>query len=209
MKLRPYVVRQGDYLLKLASQLGFDADEVWGLAENKPLKDSGREPNLLKDGDMLYVPDDPPQSHALVVGATNIFTSDSARVKVSVRFMAYGEALANEPYVVDGDVPAGTLDGDGTFEAELATSVDCLVVRFPKRYEAYTVNVGHLDPVCERSGLVQRLAHLGYLPIAPTAPIEDTALENALRALQRDAQIEETGEGDEATSQELVKRHGS
>ncbi len=28
--MKPYVVRQGDYLAKIAHQLGFDPDVVWG-----------------------------------------------------------------------------------------------------------------------------------------------------------------------------------
>lgn len=213
MKLRPYVVRQGDYLVKLAAQYGFDPDQVWGLPENKPLQDAGRDPHLLVAGDMLYIPDNPPDPNSLQTGTDNAFTSADTLVKVRVVFTPDGEALANEPYLVEADdgsdVPAGSLDGDGGFEAEVATSVNTLVVRFPNRYEAYTVNIGHLDPVSEPSGVIQRLAHLGYLPITATPTADDTTLQNALSAFQREAGIDESGQADDATTQELVKRHGS
>jgi hypothetical protein len=211
LALRPYVVRPGDYLLKISVNLGFDADAVWGLAENKPLRDLGRDPNILCPGDVLYVPGDPPPPLSLQTGSLNMFNAPNAPVKVQVRFTERGKPLVNEPYLVEGaDVPPGSLDGDGNFQADIVTSVEQLIVRFPNRYEAYTVTVGQLDPITERSGVIQRLAHLGYLPagVAPTT-VDDDTLDVALRTIQRFAQIEETGIVDDATRQELLRRHGS
>ena len=58
--MKPYVVKQGDYLLKLAHGLGFDADTVWNADENADLK-AKRDPNILCPGDLLYVPDSEPK----------------------------------------------------------------------------------------------------------------------------------------------------
>jgi|HubBroStandDraft_5_1064220.scaffolds.fasta_scaffold118153_1 hypothetical protein len=208
--MTPYVVRQGDYLQKLADQLGFDADAVWKLPENKPLRDLGRDPNMLCPCDILYYPESDPPSFDLKPGSTTTFTSTKPTVTLTVRFMADGEALASEPYTVDDDVlPAGSLDGDGTLNAEIDSTVEDFTVRFPKRFEVYTVQVGHLDPIDEPSGIAQRLAHLGYVTLEPDVDLSSSVVENGLRMFQRDNQLEETGDLDDATKQQLLKVHGS
>ncbi len=58
--MRAYVVKQGDYLTKLAYALGFSADAVWNDAKNADLKASRPDPDLLAPGDVLYLPDAAP-----------------------------------------------------------------------------------------------------------------------------------------------------
>lgn len=210
MSLTPYVVRQGDYLLKLADEFGFDADSVWQLPENKPLRDLGRDPNTLCPCDVLYYPASARPSFKLKLGTENAFTSPKPPVTLTVQFLEDGEALANEPYTVDDDVlPAGSLDGDGTLTAQIDTGVEEFTVRFPKRFETYTVQVGHLDPVDEPSGLTQRLTNLAYVARDPSDDDCDDPVGDALRTFQRDQQLDETGELDDATKQQLLQVHGS
>ena len=38
MTMRPYVIRQGDYMTQLAHRLGFDETEVWNHDKNSALK---------------------------------------------------------------------------------------------------------------------------------------------------------------------------
>ena len=47
--MRPYVIRQGDYITKLAHQRGFDADAIW----NDPKNQSLRERRTERFGDRL------------------------------------------------------------------------------------------------------------------------------------------------------------
>jgi hypothetical protein len=69
------------------------------------------------------------------------------------------------------------------------------------------VRVGGLDPIEERSGVVQRLSNLGYLPKTPEVPAAYVA--QALRRFQRDHDLEPTGELDAKTKDALEKEHKS
>ena len=64
VQLRPYVIRQGDYVAKLAHRHGFDAAEVWQLPKNETLRRKRGSPDILYPGDILYIPerDQPGQS---------------------------------------------------------------------------------------------------------------------------------------------------
>ena len=48
--MKPYVVKQGDYLLKIAHLAGFDADDVWGHAKNADLKKTADRPEHAEGG---------------------------------------------------------------------------------------------------------------------------------------------------------------
>ena len=209
MGLIPYVVRQGDYLLKLAHRYDFDADEIWNSPENKPLRDQGRNPEMLCTCDVLYFPEPKPKWFPLTMGSTNTFVSTAPTAKVNVKFAERGTPYSNEPYEIKGaDLPAGSLDGDGALSIDVPVSVQSLIVRFPKRSQEYTICLGHLDPVEERSGIVQRLQNLGYLPANGSAIVSDGDLDLALRRFQRATGIDETGKVDDKTKSSLVDGHG-
>ena len=72
----PYVIRQGDYLKKLAFTKGFDADEVWNAADNADIKAARPNPDLLCPGDILYVPEPKPEPLPLNVGGESTYTGD-------------------------------------------------------------------------------------------------------------------------------------
>ena len=55
--MEPYVIRQGDYLLQVAHTFGFDADTVWNDDKNSDLARLRPDHNILRPGDILYIPD--------------------------------------------------------------------------------------------------------------------------------------------------------
>lgn len=55
-RMVPYVVRQGDYLLKLAQRYGFDAEEVWSHPRNEDLRKLRKDHHILAPGDIVYLP---------------------------------------------------------------------------------------------------------------------------------------------------------
>ena len=46
--MKPYVIKQGDYLTRLSHRLGFVADEVWNHGKNAELKSLRKDPETLK-----------------------------------------------------------------------------------------------------------------------------------------------------------------
>ena len=83
---KPYVVRQGDHLVKLAVRLGFDPDLVWGNDKNASLRERRPDRNMLCVGDILYVPPPPPAHwHSVRVGTVNRFVAQVPTVKISLK----------------------------------------------------------------------------------------------------------------------------
>ena len=65
MTMRPYVVRQGDYLTGLADRHGFDPKQVWEDQRNAELRAERPSPEVLAPGDIVFLPEHPPREHKI------------------------------------------------------------------------------------------------------------------------------------------------
>jgi hypothetical protein len=165
--VQPYVIRQGDYLLKVAYENGFDADTVWGSSKNADLRMLRRDPNILAPGDVLYVPDppDPPKSTALSTGSTNSFVSPAPQTPVTVKFseprlVSQACTIAELP-----DLIGLSTDGNGVLTFQAPVSLETVTIALVDASPAvtFTCELGHLDPIDTLSGVFQRLQNLGYI----------------------------------------------
>ena len=211
--MKPYVVKQGDYLEKIAHALGFDADEVWNDPKNAELKKQ-RAPNLLHPGDVLYVPNRKPQWLPLKMGTDNLYIASVPRTTVRLSFRDAENPRANEPYVIHGmgEPEEGTTDGDGTVELRVPVHIREISVTFPNASITYPVHIGDMDPIDERTGARKRLQHLGYgrYPGAHENMTDDdleAADRLAILAFQQDQGLEANGTMDDATRAALAKAH--
>jgi hypothetical protein len=216
--MTPYVVRQGDYLAKLAFVLGFDADDVWGDPKNAELKALRPNPNLLAPGDILYVPEKgTPPALPIAKGSANAYSADIPKTTVRVAFKDANGPIANAPYRIDGlaDPAEGSTDGSGVVEIDVPVDLRELRVTLTKLNVAYPVLVGDLDPIDEASGVRRRLEHLGYsAPDATLVPelLSEDDLEararRAVAAYQTAKGMDATGLVDDAFKLALVGDHG-
>jgi hypothetical protein len=221
--MQPYVIKQGDYLAALADRFDFDADSVWNDDANKDLRDLREDPTMLCATDVLYIPDQVdkvPVTHALTVGSTNSFTTDSSVVTLNVRFASCvclacgGSGLSGEAYEVEGaDLPPGALDGDGCFTATVPTTTTDLLVKLTNRNESYRIRIGYLDPANTQTGAWQRLAMLGFVDTPDLPEDEDdeglsTELRSALWEFQRSYDLDLTADLDDPTTAKLVEQVG-
>jgi hypothetical protein len=222
--MQPYVVRQGDYLAKIAARLGFDADSVWNAPDNDPLRAQGRTPNVLAPGDILYVPNDKPAWRSLDVGQTNEYVAGSPAVSLTMTFVdENGDPLANTECVYDGlravTAPPAATDGAGSLQIQVPVDQEPFLLVFPSTQVSFMVRVGHVDPHTTAAGALQRLYNLGYGgrsyfgPEAAAGDLENPDPEGAfalmLRSFQHDRGLEQTGELDSATADALKDAHGS
>jgi hypothetical protein len=208
----PYVVRQGDYLTKLAHRFGFDEDEVWNDSRNADLRKIRQDPQVLCPCDILYIPEPAdPNWVDLKTGTTNSFTSSEPTVSVSLVMMGDSGPLANTDCIVlDLDEPmVTTTKGDGSLVLELPVSTTKVTVVMPTLGVAREIWVGHLDPENEKSGMAGRLRNLGYMDASVEAADPDAALSAALRAFQADKGLNVTGEIDDSTIAKVSSAHGS
>ncbi len=93
------------------------------------------------------------------------------------------------------------------FSVPVSTQAVRLAVGEPAT--TYRVNVGHLDPVEERSGARRRLEHLGYLSAGPLVGDDTERLRLAVEAFQRANGLPATGALDEVTERALTRAHGT
>jgi hypothetical protein len=221
MPLRPYVVRQGDYFTKLAHLMGFDADTVWNDPKNEELRRRRPHRDMLAPGDLLFVPDAPAAGPEIESGGTKRYKAAVPTVHLEVLLHDGQTPIADEPYVIEGLGPEqeGQTGGDGKIAFDAPVTTREVKVLLPRRRVVYPVHIGDLDPVEERSGVRQRLQHLGFYGYGLAramaqmdAPSEEAQAHwdrAAIAAFQHAKNLEPTGEIDDATRLALSDTHGS
>lgn len=215
--MKRYIVKQGDYLQKVAHALGFDPDKVWTDPQNADLK-ALRDPDILCPGDILFVPDtDPPPTNQVSQGASNDYTADIPVATFNLVFKGEDQPLANEPYFVEGlgTPQEGSTDGDGKVTLKVPVHLrECRIV-FPDKGIGYPVRVGDMDPIEEAAGVRKRLQHLGFRGQDDEDSgdmSEDGMLARdgfALLLFQAFQGLPTSGTLDDATKAALLKAHGS
>ncbi|TKD11750.1 LysM peptidoglycan-binding domain-containing protein [Polyangium fumosum] len=207
--MKSYVIRQGDYLAKIALRFGIAADEIWKHPKNSELR-AKRKPNLLVPGDVLFVPEPARPSLPFRCGTTNRYKADVPKVPVRVTFQVGGKAIANEPYEVEGLAApqTGESDASGKVTLQVPAHVREVRVRFTKMGMVFPVMIGDMEPIDEPSGVRKRLEHLGYMQGLEMFDA-DKRLRIALASFQRATGLHVSEEADEATKEALVSAHGS
>ncbi|MBK8258775.1 MAG: peptidoglycan-binding protein [Polyangiaceae bacterium] len=211
-KLKPYVVKQGDYLSKLAFIYAFDAEAVWDHELNSALKSARKSGDMLAPGDVLYLPVTPKEGLPFTSGGTNRYKGSIPMVDVNLAFHDMDEKpIANAAFTIDvpGVRPnSGTSDGDGKVSFKVPVTHREVPVLFPDLNLIFHVRVGDLDPADEMTGAMQRLAHLGYFAESDMGN-RDADLALAVLRFQRLKGLEETGALDAATLEALEGVHGT
>lgn len=213
--MRPYVIRQGDYLTRLAHDHGFDADAVWDHADNRTVRERS-EREILAPGDVLRLPEPERDDHDLRANTTNTYRAQVPRVRISIALADESGAIANERCIVEGASPRAEelqTDGDGVLSFRVPLTVREVRVSVPALRLSFPVCVAHLDPMTTPSGVRARLRHLGYYRAAPTARSEDRwdepALAAAITLFQRAQRLDPTGVMNDDTRDALRRAHGS
>lgn len=212
--MRPYIVRQGEYLAKIAFEQGFDADEVWKHEKNKELRESGRMPEILCPGDVLHVPTKRGRSASVDLEAANPFRGDVPPVKVELVFCITGKPISDEPFVASGAgyEECGKTDQEGRARLSVPVSTRTIHLVFTQRFLCFEVAVGNLDPLEERTGQWQRLSNLGYITEVPEADSGGLLSKELLRRaaifdFQRAERVAVTTDLDEDTAKALAASH--
>jgi len=212
---QPYVVKQGDYLAKLAHTYDFDMMEVWHHPLNAELRAARGSPDILYPGDVLYLPmEQGPGGTEVTAKTTNRYRCRVPRIELELvlhedrKPVAKADCLARLPGApTEGEGAAavpGRTDADGRVRFELPVTWSRVVVEIPDRQLCWLLAVGELDPPTTPSGVEQRLHNLGYLG-AYRGP---DAIEQATRNFQQDQSLPVTGEADQATQEALAREHG-
>ncbi|MBE9551795.1 MAG: peptidoglycan-binding protein [Proteobacteria bacterium] len=122
------------------------------------------------------------------------------------------EPRADIPYVleVEGNLISGTIGDDGLIECAIPSDAKKgQVILFPgsQRELVYPLEIGHLNPPAELSGIKQRLRNLGFYS-GDCSDEPDDELKSALRQFQEKHDLPVTGEADDQTLNTLSDEHG-
>jgi hypothetical protein len=210
-----HVIKQGECVGKIAEVYGFFPKTIWEYGKNKELRELRHdEMYILFEKDQVVIP--AKRQKTQVVATGNVFTVQRQGVPehLRIRFLNYDEIpRVGAPYLLSvktdkGDLVAdisGETDGGGFVDKPIPPSaVFATITLNPGEWpEVHEFNIGYTNPVDTVSGWQARLNNLGY-----ECGKEDGALgpktRAAIRAFQRDKDLEDTGDWNEPTKAALL-----
>lgn len=173
-----YIVKQGDHMASIAADHGFgDWRAIWHDDANRALRDQRKNPNVLLPGDKLEIRDAEPKKVSAATGKKHVYKVKKTSLKLALVLQdLYGKPIANARCrltIGDERVDVKT-DGDGKLQHPLppnAAEAQLTVLEEGTGLGSLQVrlDIGHLDPVTERTGQAARLKNLGYHIPAPDA----------------------------------------
>jgi N-acetylmuramoyl-L-alanine amidase len=166
-----YIVKQGDYLSKLARENGFaDYHTIWDHPNNAELKKKRQNPNVLFPGDSLFIPPRDTREELRPTQKKHRFVvkKDKLMLRLTIED-SFFKPIANAEceLTVEGTTFKLVTDGKGKLEQEIPADAQKaeLIVKdkgTPINDQIIPIQIGHLDPVEEISGQKARLNNLGY-----------------------------------------------
>lgn len=141
---------------------------------------------------------------------------DEAGSRIRIALTSEDESYANAPFHVEAEGWSfeGTISAQGVVEFRVPSAYRRVTLRIPRASAEYPVTIGDLDPIDERTGVIERLTHLGYYGSYggeddSRAPPDDAAVLLAVRSFQRAQSLPPTGGLDAETLAALRRAHGS
>ncbi|MEM7159348.1 MAG: peptidoglycan-binding protein [Myxococcota bacterium] len=209
-----YTARARDCIHSIAAQAKVPWEKIWDDPANKHLREQGRTPECLEDGDTVTVPDIELRWHDAAVDQRHRFRVQRRSVEVHVQLLdTKGEPLADRAYEIEceGATIEGTTDGDGMVITAVPARTREARLRVPAQSEdeherTYELEVGALDPVSTIQGAQARLRNLQIDPGAIDGELGPWTRE-ALRYFQQLHGLDATGELDDATAAKLTEVH--
>lgn len=203
-----HTIARHDCISSIAARYGFHWRDLWEHPDNQVLRDRRKNPNLLYPGDELFIPPLQLGTQSLASGQQHRVVVKALGATLRIRLQHDGEPISGA-YVLEvaGQRLEGELDGDGQLEQSIpatATRARLLVV---ERNEQFDLMIGDLDPADTPSGAVERLVNLGLFTDRSVRELTPE-LRHVLMLVQREEQLDATGELDESTADALVRWHG-
>jgi N-acetylmuramoyl-L-alanine amidase len=205
---RYHTVRRGDCIHSIAVENGFFPDTLWEFPENAELKKLRKDPHQLMPGDRVFVPDLRRKEESGGTEATHRFLRKGVPKRIRVQVIDDGEPYANQTCCieVDGRLDETSTDADGWIDHPIAPNAKRARVILASGL-TFDLNLGHLDPIDDPTGVQQRLANLGLYD-DPIDGGSSDATRTALIEFQRRAGLAESGQADQATQDKLVEING-
>ncbi len=209
---RQHTVVQGDSIISLSKQYGVPADKIWNHPDTQALREQCRKASILFPGDVITIPDREQKWENAATEQRHRYRCTGRTTWLRLRFLRNGVPREGVAYrlLVERRRFEGRLDGEGKLEVRIPADAHegVLYLGEPPDEERHTIRIGHLDPIGEASGVLQRLRHLGF-SCPPEAGLSEPRVRAALEKFQARNGLPATGEADRETRNKLVELHGS
>ena len=161
-----YHVEQGDCLFSIAQNHNMFWQTLWDHSRNATLRELRKNPNVLCEGDTVFVPDKEEKTLDIATEQRHRFRRKGVPFRIRLCLLKESEPRANVRYVftLDNKHYEGMTDDDGYIEIMVPrTSVQGELTLYEnEEEEKYNLTLGHLDPVDTLTGVQQRLRNLGF-----------------------------------------------
>jgi hypothetical protein len=206
-----YTAQKGDCISSIAFKNGFFWQTLWDDPKNADLRKLRKDPNVLAEGDSVFIPDLRKATEDCPTDAQHSFVLKGVPAKLKLRLLVNKQPRKNVPYtlIIDGKSFKGQTDSDGRLEQPIPpdASQGKLVIVSNGVTEEHALVLGDLDPLDKNTGIKDRLVNLGYACDTDSDAMTDK-FRQALSDFQADNKLPQTGEPDAATQQKLQQLHG-
>lgn len=211
------MVRRGECVSSIAFENGYYPGTLWEAPENDDLRELRGDPNVLREGDRLFLPDKDPKTTPCETGKRHRFTRRGVPARLRVQLMNGAEPRKNAAFHlrIDGGSPIeGATDGDGLIDLPIPPNARRGLLVLDEDGSEIELSLGVLDPMADDAssketglggpGVRQRLANMGFLR-SLEAP--DADMPAAIAMFQRAFGIEPSGILDDETVEKLLQKH--
>jgi hypothetical protein len=208
-----YVVKPGECIASIAYEHGHLWKTILSDPANWKLKRARKDHHILLPGDRLTIPPIRQKEVSAETDKRHSFRLKGFPEVFRMRLLnAVDEPRANLPYVlvIDGNSVSGTTDAQGELKHSIPPNArkGRLILVSGKHTEEIELRLGELDPRGAVTGAQARLSNLGF-DCGAVDGILGPKTRNAIERFQRSRKLQQTGELDNTTMQELEKMHGS
>lgn len=170
-----HVVKPGETLSSIALKYGFKSiDAIYNHAENEDFRERRSNPDVIYEGDSIFIPDMSPAKFSIEVNRTNRFTVSLPKEILSMHLVfeddvdQQGANIEAVLIIDDIEYPAKS-DGDALVQWKIprTNTRKGLVKLFlesdkTEATHVFEVLLGDLNPVSENTGIQARLNNLGF-----------------------------------------------
>lgn len=200
-------VRQGEDIGSIASKYGFLPDVIWQHPNNTTLRNNRKDPNILFQGDIVFIPEKTIKEETCNTELLHRFRRKSVPEKLRIQLLENNESRANESYIleIDGELFSGTTDCNGKIEHSIPPGAQ--KGKLTVGEDEYQLKLGEIDPVTEIAGIQERLNNLGFY-CGPIDGILGPKTQAALIEFQEKHNLSSSEGLDDATRNKLLQVYG-
>jgi len=204
-----YIVKQGDCLSSIGHKYGIFWEKIWNHPKNAKLRAKRQDPNIIYPGDVIFIPDKEEKEESATTEQRHRFRVKGVPAILRLQFKNGDKPRANEPYTleIDGNLFSGRTDKEGRISHPIPPNAKKGKVLLGEHKEEYILELGHLDPIEEVSGVQARLNNLGF----DCGKIDGKLgpkTEASLKEFQKQYGLVVTGKMDEQTINKLKQVYG-